>query len=520
MANYLTETPLTLRDKLFNYIYGQTGNRTMAKNVAGDMSGNLSLFDLTGIPLGEEAGRLTGEGVATGDLGNASAGLGLLALGTLDPLKVGKVAKPVVTKVTDTGKSLLGKFPTTTAGRILHKTKKGGYSVNLPTGNTPETGYMVGIYKNDDPRNTVLDKLLTKKDIEQAVNKNKKQLNKEDIYLGSWMNEGQTYIEPSKRFTTEGTDALRKATKFGEKTNQKALFDAALGKEYPVGNWAEFIQSPEYGERLGILNKEGIEYLKKHPQKDWWNLKNTELEEIYGKENRNKIAGYLAATSPLSDVGKNVRLASEYMRRDIKGEPIIQPLFTIPENAVGFQAGLKMPLEKSYTPNLERVLKGDINQMQSQKVRGMAQALTGDPNAMVFDRHWAKLSEKPTAGIYTDVTKNTFPAGKQYDDLEKIVAKTAKKTGLTPAEFSANVWTGYRNKAQTEGKVFGEKVGAGILSESKGIADIFSDIVTDNAKKLKMTRKELIEKMKKGDISLLSLLPPSLVYQDKGLLSE
>jgi len=90
MANYLTETPLTLRDKLFNYIYGQTGNRTMAKNVAGDMSSNLSLFDLTGIPLGEEAGILTGEGLATGNIGNAGAGLGLLALGTLDPLKVGK----------------------------------------------------------------------------------------------------------------------------------------------------------------------------------------------------------------------------------------------------------------------------------------------------------------------------------------------------------------------------------------------------------------------------------------------
>ena len=43
---------------------------------------------------------------------------------------------------------------------------------------------------------------------------------------------------------------------------------------------------------------------------------------------------------------------------------------------------------------------------------------------------------------------------------------------MTPRDFSANVWTGYRNKAQQEGNVFGQKTaGAGIQGESQSSAD-------------------------------------------------
>jgi len=145
--------------------------------------------------------------------------------------------------------------------------------------------------------------------------------------------------------------------------------------------------------------------------------------------------------------------------------------------------------------------------MQSQKVRGMAKALSGDPDAMVFDRHWANLSEIPSAGIFTDTKKGVFPPGKQYDELEEIMREQAKIYNTTPADFTANVWTGYRDMAQKEGIAFGEKTaGAGILGSSDAIADVFSKRITQKAKQIGMARKELVEKLKKGEISLLAVM--------------
>jgi hypothetical protein len=510
MANYLTETPLTLRDKLFNYIYGQTGNRTMAKNVAGDMSGNLSLFDFTGIPLGEEAGRLTGEGVATGDLGNASAGLGLLALGTLDPLKVGKFAKPVVTKVTDTG--LLGSsFKTTTPSRIVNQTNKNdGYTVNMKTGKPvvakEDKGFMMGIYKNADPRNSVIEGKMSKKDVENFIEKNKIKLDNDDFYLGAWYDKpnNKTYLDVAKKTNTQ-----RKSVKLGERTKQLEGFDVKKGTTYKVGNWDDFINSPEYADRLKYLNEEGISYLAKSPTSDWWKLKGTELEQIYGTENLPQIAGLLAATSPVSDVPRNVRIATEYLRRMKSGEDILQPNFKFGDNGIPVSyegIGNQMPMETGRAKNLLAASKGEIDKLNREKVRGMAKALLGDDDAMVFDRHWANLSEKTKDGVFTGIEKGVFPTGAPYKKLEEVVRKNAKKAGITPREYTANVWTGYRNLAQTKGEVFGVKTaGEGIQGESKAISDIFSEMVTDKAKKLDIPRDEFVEQLKKGTMNLTSL---------------
>jgi len=135
----------------------------------------------------------------------------------------------------------------------------------------------------------------------------------------------------------------------------------------------------------------------------------------------------------------------------------------------------------------------------------------GDPNAMVFDRHWANLSEKPSVNIFTGAEKGVFPSGKQYADLEKIVVNQAKEANMTPRDFSANVWTGYRNKAQQEGNVFGQKTaGAGIQGESKSIADTYLSLIKTKAEKLNIPYNEMIKKLKSGEISLLSLMPISV----------
>lgn len=403
--------------------------------------------------------------------------------------------------------SLIGDYPSTTAGRIINETSKtGGYSVHLPTGKTPTDGLMMGIYRNDDPRNMVLDKF-TRPDVYKQAETNAKQLSEPDNYFGTWFNpdDSKTYLDVSKRF--EPGD-IRKATKFGEKTGQLAGFDRGAFDTFPVGNWSDFIRSPEYNSRLSELNQAGVDYLKQHPTVNWWDLHGTDLENIYGKEKLPNVAGYLAATSPVSDVPRNARIASEYMRRHIAGEPIIQPDFRMPDNAVFETPGNMMPMETGRKNNLLAASEGRIDDLSKEKVRNMGKALLGDPNAMVFDRHWANLSEKPVEGVYTGPEKGVFPSGKQYSDLETIVANQAKEAGLSPRDFSANVWTGYRNKAQQGNEVYGQKTaGAGIQGESKSIADTYLDLIKSKAQKLNIPYDEMLNKLKAGEMSLLSLLP-------------
>lgn len=441
-----------------------------------------------------------GGNLQTGGINPAYLGAAL----AVAPVGKAKKAGDVATATVD---DLIGRFPTTTPARIVNKTKAGGgYSVNLPTGMTPEEGLMMGMYKNTDPRNTVVEGMIKKSDVEKQAKTNAKQLANKDVYFGTWFNpeDGMTYLDVSKRFEPK---ELRKAVKFGERTGQLAGYNVGKGESFPVGNWNEFVRSPEYAERLTQLNKAGTEYLAQHPTVNWWDLRGTPIEEIYGAENIPNIAGYLAATSPVSDVPRNTRIASEYMRRQLAGEPIIQPNFRMPETAVFETVGNMMPMETGRAKNLIAASEGRIKDLSKEKVRSMGQALMGDPNAMVFDRHWANLSEKPAENIFTGIEKGVFPSGKQYSDLEKIVAAQAKKEGMSPRDFSANVWTGYRDMAQKQGNVFGVRTaGAGIQGESKSIADTFMDQLTVKAKKLGMTKEEMIKKLKSGDMSLLSLL--------------
>jgi hypothetical protein len=462
----------------------------------------------TPVTIGAEGGDIFGRGAANRDPLGMAGGLGVAALGTIGAGKKGATTIQDVLNSIESKKVTegLGQFKSTKPSEIYKKTMAGGYSVNVPTGDIPTEGLMMGIYKNTDPRNKVLDKL-TKKDIEQQYLVNKKALDKQENYFGTWLDpESQkTYLDVSQKFAP---NELRKAVKFGERTNQIAGYNVGKGESFPVGNWSEFIRSPEYNQRLSELNQSGVDYLKQHPTVNWWDLRGTQLEDLYGKEKMQNLAGYLAATSPVSDVPRNARIASEYMRRQIAGEPVIQPNFRMPENAVFETVGNMMPMETGRAKNLLAASEGRIEDLQKEKVRNMGRALLGDPNAMVFDRHWANLSEKPAANIFTGVEKGVFPSGKQYADLEKIVANQAKSANMTPRDFSANVWTGYRNKAQQEGNVFGQKTaGAGIQGESKSIADTYLDLIKTKAEKLNIPYNEMIKKLKSGEISLLSVMP-------------
>lgn len=439
------------------------------------------------------------------NLGGAG-GVGLLSLAAA--LAPGGARAP---KPKPTGRGLLSQFPTTTPGRIVNETADaGGYTVNLPTGQRPDSGYMMGMYRNEDPRNMVLNSPLARGDVVAQADRNAESLSKPDNYFGTWVNDGTTYLDVSKRFPE---DKLRQATKFGERTGQKAGWDVGAEAEIPVGNFEEFIRGPEFAERLGEMNRVGSDYLAQHPTGEWWDMPGTSLERVYGEEALPKVAAFSASTSPSSPPYENIQSMSEYMRRGIVGEPTIQPDFRRPSDAM-VSPGKKMPMESQRAPNLEKSSRGAIEELRADKVRNMAKAMRGDEDAMVFDRHWAKMGEDPARGIFANVEPNVIK-GKEYGMMEDVVGEYARnRTDMTPRDFSANVWTGIRDTIQKTNNLFGtEYRGGAITGDSKAFADVFDEVIGDKAKSLKISVEEMERRLRQGDSALLStLLGSPVVY--------
>jgi hypothetical protein len=165
---------------------------------------------------------------------------------------------------------------------------------------------------------------LTREDILNFASTNKKALKNPENYLGTWQDgpNGPIYLDTSKRFDPS---EIRSATKFGEKTGQLAGYDVGAGQTIPVGNWEQFINSPEFigpTGRLAQMETAGRDYLSNFPTGNWWDIRGSNMENVYGKANLPQVAGFTASTAPVSAPRENIQTMSEYMRRYIKGEPI------------------------------------------------------------------------------------------------------------------------------------------------------------------------------------------------------
>ena len=210
-----------------------------------------------------------------GAAGDMAAAVPLLGIPLGAALKV-PAATRRLTKA-EKALELLKAQDSTRPRRIVNQTKAhGGYSVNLPTGEIPTSGLMMGRYKNTDPRNTIVQAPSSMKDSDVVSHtaKNLNELKRRDMFLGTWKNtdDGNTYLDVSKRFEN---DAIRQATKYGEKTGQLKGWDVKNAAEFPVGNWEEFIRSDEYQRRLDEMMGVGKEYLTQHPTPEWWDMHGT-----------------------------------------------------------------------------------------------------------------------------------------------------------------------------------------------------------------------------------------------------
>ena len=467
----------------------------------------------------QEGGMAAQEGIQELSKGNIGRGLLDVSLGSLQAAAgaVPFVARPVSaaakavrgsTKAQQAQK-LLETSEATAPQAIMEATeKRGGYSVNLPTGSVPSEGLMMGKYSNIDPRNVVLgpDQPISESAIQGFVQKNLPSLQREENYLGTWKEPeaGKTYMDVSRRFLpTE----VRQATKFGERTGQLAGYNVGKGESFPVGNWENFVNSPEFFDRMREMEKVGRDYLNKYASKEWWDIEGSSFERVYGPNSLTQLAGFIASTAPMSKPRENLQTMSEYMRRLIKQEPIVQPDWRVPAGQMTRKEGTQIGNETGRAANLRKSEKGQLNDLLQDKVREESMALMGDQSAVVLDRHWARLAEDPIRGIFTAAQEGIIEPGKAYQILKSSVTKTAQEAGRSPRDFSADVWTGIRETIKNKSELFGQKYkGSAIGGESKSYADQFDDLIADKAKFLGITVKEMEDRLKRGDATLLSVM--------------
>ena len=507
----------TLRQRLVDSTTAALENAGYSKSSA-RRSAELMSQVFGGIFDVQEGGMTAQEGTQELSKGNIGRGLLDVSLGSLQAAAgaVPFVARPVSAAAkavrgstkAQQAQQLLETSEATAPQAIMEATERGGYSVNLPTGSLPSEGLMMGKYSNIDPRNVVLgpDQPISESVIQGFVQKNLPSLQREENYLGTWKDPeaGKTYMDVSRRFLpTE----VRQATKFGERTGQLAGYNVGKGESFPVGNWENFVNSPEFFDRMREMEKVGRDYLNKYASKEWWDIDGSSFERVYGPNSLTQLAGFIASTAPMSKPRENLQTMSEYMRRLIKQEPIVQPDWRVPAGQMTRKEGTQIGNETGRAANLRKSEKGQLNDLLQDKVREESMALMGDQSAVVLDRHWARLAEDPIRGIFTAAQEGIIEPGKAYQILKSSVTKTAQEAGRSPRDFSADVWTGIRETIKNKSELFGQKYkGSAIGGESKSYADQFDDLIADKAKFLGITVKEMEDRLKRGDATLLSVM--------------
>jgi hypothetical protein len=273
--------------------------------------------------------------------------------------------------------------------------------------------------------------------------------------------------------------------------------------------------------RTSLMEEIGRQYIEKHGAGDWYRLYGTDIEKAYNPDGTRpgaieKFAGYLAASSPTTNLSDNLRAASEYMRRDIAGEPILQPDFAsspYAQTAVSKKfRGKAVPMERGYAPNLQRVSRGEP--ISGTKVGPMMRAMLGHPDSAALDTHWAKIAEDPKSGIYTGPTFGVVPDPAK-DVIHGRLADLAEARGLDKNNYAARAWTGIRQMLSKTGTLFGTKYGKRSAGEHYGFADYFAQYMPQKAAHLGISVEEMMARLGRGEANLLSavLATSPVLYQ-------
>jgi hypothetical protein len=230
---------------------------------------------------------------------------------------------------------------------------------------------------------------------------------------------------------------------------------------------------------------------------------------------------YVAAASPMSKVGENVRNASYYFMQDRKGEAFPDRAQFLP-NPYGHVASW-LHLDRA-----KKVREGDgWDVMKAPKPASFVENLLGNQRPVTVDKHATRLPAMQTSDprwlnnryTYKDEDtgeelimrpKDMFAAGQlsmreakknpvywadkpnqnEYGALERMYQDIGRKKGITPAQTQASAWIGG-----------GKQTGLG--SKAEPFIATFEDRLTLAAQRAGVSKEEALKLFIRGEMPLL-----------------
>lgn len=235
-----------------------------------------------------------------------------------------------------------------------------------------------------------------------------------------------------------------------------------------------------------------------------------------GNQAFRKYMDMVAATSPRSDVGTNVRNASYYYGRQMRGEGMPEVGERNPQ-PYGHMA------QRLHQMNAERVAGAGWDPLNNPKPASFVENLVGNQRPVTVDTHafrlpailaedprfletaYASSKDAPKQNIQKLVTSGDMsmedalktpaywqaqPKANEYAAMERYYQPIGQELGMSPAQTQASAWVG------------GGKLTGLASDESKPFLRFFDDRVMKTAKELNMDPKDVLRDFISGKLSL------------------
>ena len=218
--------------------------------------------------------------------------------------------------------------------------------------------------------------------------------------------------------------------------------------------------APKETERLSGLGPEASRRLTRYTKQGgeestgWYNLQQLRdhYRQIFGPtegDERFRLWTLLnASTSMTNPIESNVRTASHYLNRALRGEPLPEPVKLLDPNtgrtvqtlagAPPAPYGAKAQIQ--HAQRSREFLRGDMDPIDNPKPVSYSQNLIGNWKPITSDTHYIRDVVGPERyGIFGE-NSNLLPG--EYSWLERFGQPVAKRLGLEPAQMQAGAWVG------------------------------------------------------------------------------
>jgi hypothetical protein len=220
------------------------------------------------------------------------------------------------------------------------------------------------------------------------------------------------------------------------------------------------------------------------------------------------LIGFIAATSPGSDVGTNIRNATHYFNKFRRGEPLpevgdrnpypyghwLSDIHQKLARAVAEETGLdpiRYPKITSFVQNLIGNYKPVTIDMHALRLPAM---LARDAN---FLKHkYRKMLERGEISMDEAVAHPSYwrnPYPNEYAAIEAFYKELATRANLLPAEAQAAAWLGGGHITGLKSKAF------------KSFKEYFDDRIRRTAKKTGLSEDEVWRLFRRGELDLVLL---------------